>query len=120
MGGETLCDPESPVILEKMEFPEPVLKVSVEPKTKKDQDKMTEGLVKLAAEDPSFRFSRDEDSGQTVIEGMGELHLEIIIDRLKREFKVDAEVGAPQVAYRETITGSHEFWYTHKKQSGGA
>ena len=99
--GETLCDPENPVILEKMDFPEPVIKVSVEPKTKADQEKMTMALVKLAAEDPSFRFSRDEDSGQTVIEGMGELHLEIICDRMKREFNVECTIGPPQVAYRE-------------------
>merc|ERR1712086_1112577 len=97
--GETLCDPENPVILEKMDFPEPVIKVSVEPKTKADQEKMTMALVKLAAEDPSFRFSRDEDSGQTVIEGMGELHLEIICDRMKREFNVECTIGPPQVAY---------------------
>ena len=98
--GETLCDPASPVILEKMDFPEPVIKVSVEPKTKADQDKMTNALIKLAAEDPSFRFSRDEESGQTVIEGMGELHLEIICDRMMREFNVECTIGAPQVAYR--------------------
>merc|ERR1712231_5060 len=102
--GETLCDPDSPVILEKMDFPEPVIKVSVEPKTKADQEKMTNALIKLAAEDPSFRFSRDEESGQTVIEGMGELHLEIIVDRMMREFNVEANVGAPQVSYREAIT----------------
>lgn len=118
--GETLCDPNEPVILEKMEFPEPVIKVSVEPKTKADQDKMTMALVKLAAEDPSFRFSRDEESGQTVIEGMGELHLEIICDRMMREFKVECVVGPPQVAYREAITKSCEIDYTHKKQSGGS
>merc|ERR1719267_384925 len=118
--GETLCDPENPVILEKMDFPEPVIKVSVEPKTKADQEKMTMALVKLAQEDPSFRFSRDEDSGQTVIEGMGELHLEIICDRMKREFKVECSIGAPQVAYREAITRSCEIEYTHKKQSGGS
>jgi len=118
--GETLCDPENPVILEKMDFPEPVIKVSVEPKTKADQEKMTMALVKLAAEDPSFRFSRDEDSGQTVIEGMGELHLEIICDRMKREFNVECTIGAPQVAYREAITKSTVIDYTHKKQSGGS
>merc|ERR1711869_6330 len=101
--GETLCDPENPVILEKMDFPEPVIKVSVEPKTKADQDKMTNALIKLAAEDPSFRFSRDEESGETVIEGMGELHLDIICDRMKREFKVECDIP-PQVAYREAIT----------------
>merc|ERR1719394_1870671 len=103
-----------------MEFPEPVIKVACEPSTKKDADKMVDALTKLAAEDPSFRFSRDEESNQTVIEGMGELHLDIIVDRMKREFKVDAQVGAPQVSYRETITGSHELWFTHKKQTGGS
>merc|ERR1719453_1714665 len=118
--GDTLCDPENPVILEKMEFPEPVIKVSVEPKTKADQDKMTTALIKLAAEDPSFRFSRDEESGQTVIEGMGELHLEIICDRMVREFNVECVVGAPQVAYREAITKPATIEYTHKKQSGGS
>jgi elongation factor G len=117
--GDTLCDPDSPVILEKMDFPEPVIKVAVEPASKKEQDKMTDALVRLAAEDPSFRFSRDEESGQTVIEGMGELHLEIIVDRMKREFKVECNVGAPQVAYREAITNNAEIDYTHKKQSGG-
>jgi len=118
--GETLCDPENPVILEKMDFPEPVIKVSVEPKTKADQDKMTNALIKLAAEDPSFRFSRDEESGQTVIEGMGELHLEIICDRMMREFKVECVIGPPQVAYREAITRVATVEYTHKKQSGGS
>jgi len=118
--GETLCDPENPVILEKMDFPEPVIKVSVEPKTKADQDKMTNALIKLAAEDPSFRFSRDEESGQTVIEGMGELHLEIICDRMMREFKVECQIGAPQVAYREAISKPATVEYTHKKQSGGS
>jgi elongation factor G len=118
--GETLCDPENPVILEKMDFPEPVIKVSVEPKTKADQDKMTTALIKLAAEDPSFRFSRDEESGQTIIEGMGELHLEIICDRMQREFKVECQIGAPQVAYREAISRPATVEYTHKKQSGGS
>jgi len=118
--GETLCDPDFPVILEKMDFPEPVIKLSVEPKTKADQEKMTAGLVKLAAEDPSFRFSRDEESGQTQIEGMGELHLDIIVDRLRREFNVEAETGSPQVAYREALTKTIEIDYTHKKQSGGS
>merc|ERR1719258_419386 len=118
--GETLCDPENPVILEKMDFPEPVIKVSVEPKTKADQEKMTMALVKLAAEAPSFRFSRDEDSGQTVIEGMGELHPEIICDRMKREFNVECTIGPPQVAYREAITKAATIDYTHKKQSGGS
>jgi len=118
--GETLCDPDNPVILEKMDFPEPVIKVSVEPKTKADQDKMTNALIKLAAEDPSFRFSRDEESGQTVIEGMGELHLEIICDRMMREFKVECDIGPPQVAYREAITRNCQIEHTHKKQSGGS
>lgn len=118
--GETLCDPGAPVILERMEFPEPVIKVSVEPKSKADNEKMGVALVKLAQEDPSFRFSRDDDSNQTVIEGMGELHLDIIVDRMKREFSVECEVGAPQVAYRETITKKAVVDYTHKKQSGGS
>merc|ERR1712130_112541 len=118
--GETLCDKDDPVILEKMDFPEPVIKVAVEPKTKNDQQKMSEALIRLAAEDPSFRFSRDEETGQTVIEGMGELHLEIIVDRLKREFNVEANVGAPSVSYREAITTTAEIDYTHKKQSGGS
>ncbi len=118
--GETLCDKDKAVILEKMDFPEPVIKVAVEPKTKGDQQKMSEALVRLAAEDPSFRFSRDEESGQTIIEGMGELHLEIIVDRMKREFGVECTVGAPQVSYREAITQKAEIDYTHKKQSGGS
>lgn len=118
--GETLCTRDKTVILEKMEFPEPVIKVAVEPKTKGDQQKMSDALIRLAAEDPSFRFSRDEETGQTVIEGMGELHLEIIVDRMKREFNVECTVGAPQVSYREAITSSAEIDYTHKKQSGGS
>merc|ERR1719436_1762470 len=118
--GETLCDNDSPIILEKMDFPDPVIKIAIEPKTKGDLEKMSDGLIKLAQEDPSFRFSRDEESNQTVIEGMGELHLEILVDRLKREFNVEVNVGAPMVAYRETITGNKEFWYTHKKQTGGS
>jgi len=118
--GDTLCDPAAPVILEKMDFPEPVIKVAVEPESKKEQDKMTEALMRLAAEDPSFRFSRDEESGQTVIEGMGELHLEIIVDRMVREFNVQCKVGAPQVSYREAMTTSAEIDYSHKKQSGGS
>ena len=118
--GETLCTKNNAVILEKMEFPEPVIKVAVEPKTKADQQKMSEALIRLAAEDPSFRFSRDEETGQTIIEGMGELHLEIIVDRMKREFNVEANVGAPQVSYREAITQAAEVDYTHKKQSGGS
>jgi len=118
--GETLCDKNNAVILEKMDFPEPVIKVAVEPKTKADQQKMSEALVRLAAEDPSFRFSRDEETGQTIIEGMGELHLEIIVDRMMREFNVEADVGAPQVSYREAITSTAEIDYSHKKQSGGS
>jgi len=118
--GETLCDKDNFVILEKMDFPEPVIKVAVEPKTKNDQQKMSEALIRLAAEDPSFRFSRDEETGQTIIEGMGELHLEIIVDRMKREFNVEANVGAPSVSYREAITQRAEIDYVHKKQSGGS
>mmetsp|Transcript_31982 Transcript_31982/g.52812 ORF Transcript_31982/g.52812 Transcript_31982/m.52812 type:complete len:785 (-) Transcript_31982:79-2433(-) len=118
--GETLCDKNNAVILEKMDFPEPVIKVAVEPKTKADQQKMSEALIRLASEDPSFRFSRDEETGQTIIEGMGELHLEIIVDRMKREFNVEANVGAPQVSYREAITQTAEVDYVHKKQSGGS
>lgn len=118
--GDTLCDQKAPIVLEKMDFPEPVIGVACEPETQKDSDKMMDALSKLAAEDPSFRFSRDEESNQTIIEGMGELHLDIIVDRLKREFKVNAKVGAPQVAYRETISSPTELWYTHKKQTGGS
>ncbi len=117
--GDTLCDERAPVILERMEFPEPVISVAIEPRTKADQDKLGVGLAKLAAEDPSFRAHTDEDSGQTIISGMGELHLEIIVDRLKREFKVDSNVGAPQVAYRETITKEVESEGRYVKQSGG-
>jgi elongation factor G len=118
--GDTLCDAAKPVILERMEFPEPVIEVAVEPRTKSDQEKMGIALSRLAAEDPSFRVGSDPESGQTVIKGMGELHLEIIVDRMKREFKVEANVGAPQVAYRETITREATVDYTHKKQSGGS
>ncbi|HZV20463.1 MAG TPA: elongation factor G, partial [Hyphomicrobiales bacterium] len=118
--GDTLCDPNKPVILERMEFPNPVIEVAVEPKTKADQEKMGMALSRLAQEDPSFRVSTDPESGQTIIKGMGELHLEIIVDRMKREFKVEANVGAPQVAYRETITRRSEVDYTHKKQTGGS
>ncbi|KAG6543866.1 hypothetical protein Mapa_014706 [Marchantia paleacea] len=117
--GETLCDSDKPVVLERMDFPDPVIKVAIEPKTKADVDKMSNGLIKLAQEDPSFHFSRDEETNQTIIEGMGELHLEIIVDRLKREFKVEANVGAPQVNYRESISRTAEVKYVHKKQSGG-
>ena len=118
--GHTLCDEKNPVLLEPMEFPDPVIEIAVEPKTKADQEKMGEALGRLAKEDPSFRVTSDEESGQTIIKGMGELHLDIIVDRMKREFKVEANVGAPQVAYRETILSSAEMDYTHKKQSGGA
>jgi elongation factor G len=118
--GDTLCDPSNPVVLERMEFPDPVIEIAVEPKTKGDQEKMGQALARLATEDPSFRVSVDHESGQTVIKGMGELHLEIIVDRMKREFKVDANVGAPQVAYRETISRKAEIDYTHKKQTGGS
>ena len=118
--GDTLCDAAKPVVLERMEFPEPVIEIAVEPKTKADQEKMSTALQRLAAEDPSFRVKVDHESGQTIIAGMGELHLDILVDRMKREFKVEANIGAPQVAYRETITGEAEIDYTHKKQSGGS
>jgi elongation factor G len=118
--GDTLCNPDNQVILERMEFPDPVIEVAVEPKTAADQEKMGFALSRLAAEDPSLYVSTDEESGQTVLKGMGELHLEIIIDRMRREFKVEANIGAPQVAYRETITKATEVDFTHKKQSGGA
>ncbi|MEQ8481166.1 MAG: elongation factor G [Hoeflea sp.] len=118
--GDTLCDPLKPVILERMEFPDPVIQIAIEPKTKGDQEKMGLALNRLAAEDPSFRVKTDEESGQTIIAGMGELHLDILVDRMKREFKVEANVGAPQVAYRESITKAYEADYTHKKQSGGS
>ena len=118
--GDTLCDASHPIVLENMEFPDPVIQLAVEPKTKADVEKMGMALSRLAMEDPSFRVSSDPDSGQTIISGMGELHLEIIVDRLRREFKVDANVGDPQVAYRETITKPCDIEYTHKKQSGGA
>ncbi|MEM6850071.1 MAG: elongation factor G [Pseudomonadota bacterium] len=118
--GDTLCDPAKPVILERMEFPEPVIELAVEPKTKADQEKMGVALQRLAAEDPSFRVSSDEESGQTIIKGMGELHLDILVDRMKREFKVEANIGQPQVAYRETVTKPYTVDYTHKKQTGGS
>ncbi|NKB53025.1 MAG: elongation factor G [Rhizobiaceae bacterium] len=118
--GDTLCDALKPVILERMEFPDPVISIAIEPKTKGDQEKMGIALNRLAAEDPSFRVKSDEESGQTIISGMGELHLDILVDRMKREFNVEANVGAPQVAYRETITREAEIDYTHKKQSGGS
>jgi len=118
--GDTLCDPAKPVVLETMTFPDPVIEIAVEPKTKADQEKMSQGLARLAAEDPSFRVETDLESGQTIMKGMGELHLDILVDRLKREFKVEANIGAPQVAYRETISHKIEHTYTHKKQSGGS
>ncbi|MGR4000625.1 MAG: elongation factor G [Alphaproteobacteria bacterium] len=118
--GETLCDESNPIVLERMDFPDPVIEVAVEPKSKADQEKMSLALGRLAQEDPSFRVSTDMESGQTIIKGMGELHLDIIVDRMRREFKVEASVGAPQVAYRESISRVAEIDYTHKKQSGGA
>jgi elongation factor G len=118
--GDTLCDAAKPVVLERMEFPDPVIEVAIEPKTKADQEKMSAALVKLAQEDPSFRVSTDLESGQTILKGMGELHLDIKVDILKRTYKVEANVGAPQVAYRETISKVAEIDYTHKKQTGGS
>ncbi|WP_447932678.1 elongation factor G [Sphingopyxis fribergensis] len=118
--GDTLCATNAPIILERMEFPEPVIELSVEPKTKADQERMGIALNRLAAEDPSFRVSTDHESGQTIIKGMGELHLDILVDRMKREFKVEANVGAPQVAYRESLAKAVDVDYTHKKQSGGS
>jgi elongation factor G len=118
--GDTLCDPAKPVILERMEFPDPVIEVAVEPKTKGDQEKLGVALHRLAQEDPSFRVSVDHESGQTIIKGMGELHLDIIVDRMRREFKVEANVGAPQVAFRETVSKRADVDYTHKKQTGGS
>ena len=118
--GDTLCDPQNPVILEKMEFPDPVIEIAVEPKTKADQERLGVALSRLAAEDPSFRVSTDPESGQTILKGMGELHLDIKIDILRRTHKVDVSVGQPQVAFRETITKTIEHSYVHKKQSGGS
>ncbi len=117
--GDTVCDPNKPVVLETMTFPEPVIEIAVEPKSKADQEKMSVGLQRLAAEDPSFRVETDFESGQTIMKGMGELHLDILIDRLRREFKVEANIGQPQVAYREKLGRAAEIDYTHKKQSGG-
>jgi elongation factor G len=117
--GDTLCDPDKPVVLERMEFPEPVIEIAIEPKSKADQEKLGVALAKLAAEDPSFRVSTDQESGQTILKGMGELHLDIKVDILKRTYKVDANIGAPQVAFRERITKPAEVDYTHKKQTGG-
>ncbi len=118
--GDTLCDPAKPVVLETMTFPDPVIEIAIEPKTKNDQEKMSLGLQRLAAEDPSFQVMTDIESGQTIMKGMGELHLDILVDRLRREFKVEANIGAPQVAYRETVSREAEIDYTHKKQSGGS
>jgi elongation factor G len=119
--GETLCDPQSPIVLESMEFPNPVIEQAIEPKTKSDQEKLGTAIQRLAEEDPTFRVHTDEETGQTIIAGMGELHLEILIDRMKREFKVEANIGKPQVAYRETLRRKVEkVEYTHKKQSGGS
>ena len=117
--GDTLCDPDKPVILEKMEFPEPVIEIAIEPKSKADQEKLGVALAKLAAEDPSFRVSTDQEFGQTILKGMGELHLDIKVDILRRTYKVDANIGAPQVAFRERVTKRAEVKYTHKKQTGG-
>src|ERR1700732_3758160 len=118
--GDTLCDPHKPVILEKMEFPDPVIEIAIEPKSKADQEKLGAALAKLVAEDPSFRVTTDQESGQTIIKGMGELHLDIKVDILKRTYKVDANIGAPQVAYREKITKPVTVDHTHKKQTGGS
>ena len=118
--GDTLCSERKPVVLETMTFPEPVIEIAVEPRTKNDQERLSQGLQRLAAEDPSFRVETDRESGQTIMKGMGELHLDILVDRLKREFRVEANVGAPQVAYRETVSRAAEIDYTHKKQTGGA
>ena len=117
--GDTLCDLQKPVILEKMEFPEPVIEIAIEPKSKADQEKLGVALQKLAAEDPSFRVSTDQESGQTILKGMGELHLDIKVDILRRTYKVDANIGAPQVAYRESLGRKADIDYTHKKQTGG-
>ena len=117
--GDTICDPDHPIVLEKMDFPDPVIRIAIEPKTKADLDKLGIGLGKLAEEDPTFKVNTDEETGQTIIAGMGELHLEILVDRLKREFKVEANVGKPQVAYREAIRDTVQHIYTHKKQTGG-
>ena len=118
--GDTICAPSNPIVLERMEFPDPVIDIAIEPKSKADQEKMSLAIGRLAAEDPSLRVRSDEESGQTILSGMGELHLDIIVDRMRREFKVEANIGAPQVAYRETISKPCEIDYTHKKQSGGA
>jgi elongation factor G len=119
--GETLSDPQNPIVLESMTFPEPVIEVAIEPKTKADQEKLSTAIQKLAEEDPTFRVKLDDETGQTIISGMGELHLDILVDRMRREFKVEANIGKPQVAYRETIRKTVEKYdYTHKKQTGGS
>src|ERR1700740_3239045 len=118
--GDTLCDPQKAVVLEKMEFPDPVIEIAIEPKSKADQEKLGVALAKLVAEDPSFRVTTDQESGQTILKGMGELHLEIKVDILRRTYKVDANIGAPQVAYRETLTRPGTVPYQHKKQTGGS
>src|SRR5207248_8420847 len=118
--GDTLSDPQQPVILERMEFPDPVIEIAIEPKSKADQEKMGVALQRLAQEDPSFRVSTDQESGQTILRGMGELHLDIKVDILRRTYKVDANIGAPQVAFRERVTRRAEVDYVHKKQSGGS
>jgi len=117
--GDTVCDPNKPVVLETMTFPDPVIEIAVEPKSKADQEKMSLGLARLVAEDPSFQVSSDFECGQTIMRGMGEFHLDILVDRLKREFKVEANIGQPQVAYREALGRGADIDYTHKKQSGG-
>ena len=118
--GDTLCDADDPIILESMSFPDPVISVAIEPKTKGDQEKLGIAIQRLAEEDPTFKVHTDEETGQTIIAGMGELHLDILVDRMRREFKVEANVGKPQVAYRETLRGTVErLDYTHKKQTGG-
>ena len=119
--GDTLCDPQDQIVLESMTFPEPVISVAIEPKTKADQEKLGTAIQKLAEEDPTFQVEQDEETGQTIIKGMGELHLDILVDRMRREFKVEASVGKPQVAYRETIRRSvDKYTYVHKKQTGGS
>ena len=117
--GDTLCDEKHQVILESITFPEPVISIAIEPKTQKDIDKMSQALAKLAEEDPTFKVKTDEDSGQTIISGMGELHLDILIDRMKREFNVEATIGQPQVAYKEALVGNIEYKEVYKKQTGG-
>src|SRR5208282_5184048 len=118
--GDTICDEKEPIVLESIDFPAPVIQLAIEPKTKADQEKLGMAIAKLAQEDPTLKVSTDPDTGQTILAGMGELHLEIIVDRMQREFNVGANVGKPQVAYRETVRQAAEFDYTHKKQTGGS